>query len=119
MYICLSVCLYMYVRLCMYVCMYVRMYVCMYVCLYVCLSVCMSVCLSVCMYVCKYVCMYEIYTSWRKSIRERCSDFERKRVEHAALKRALRMQDDSAVPTDVLKELKCSVCGRFFCQRQV
>ena len=24
------------------------------------------------------------------------------------------MQDDSAVPTDILHELKCSVCGRFF-----
>ena len=34
-------------------------------------------------------------------------------MEQAALKRALQMQDDSAVPTDVLNELKCSVCGRF------
>ena len=34
-------------------------------------------------------------------------------MEHAALKRTLRMLDDSAVPTDVLNELKCSVCGRF------
>ena len=43
----------------------------------------------------------------------RCSNFERTWVEHAALKRALRMQDESAVTTDVLQELKCSVCGRF------
>ena len=50
--------------------------------------------------------------SWRKVIRERCSSFERKRVEHAELKRALRKQDDSAVPADVINELKCSVCGR-------
>ena len=28
--------------------------------------------------------------SWRRHIRERCSSFERKRVEHAELKRALR-----------------------------
>ena len=49
----------------------------------------------------------------RKLIRERCDNFELKRVEHAALKRALRMQDDSAVPTDVLNEPNCSVCGRF------
>ena len=33
-------------------------------------------------------------------------------MKHAALKCALRKQDDSAVPTDVLNELKCSVCGR-------
>ena len=52
--------------------------------------------------------------SWRKLIRERCSNLERKLVEHAALKHALRMQDYSAVPTNVLYELKCSVCGRFF-----
>ena len=50
--------------------------------------------------------------SWRKLIRERCSNFERKRVEHAELKRALRKQNDSAVPADVINELKCSVCGR-------
>ena len=48
--------------------------------------------------------------SWRKLFRERCSSFERKWVEHAALKRALQKQDDSIVPTDVLNELKCSVC---------
>ena len=29
------------------------------------------------------------------------------------MKRALRMQNDSAVPTDVLNELNCCVCGRF------
>ena len=52
--------------------------------------------------------------SWRKLIREGCGNFKRKRVEHAALKHALRIQDDSAVPTDVLHELKCGVCGRFF-----
>ena len=50
--------------------------------------------------------------SRRKVIRERCSSFEQKRVEHAELKRALRKQDDSAVPADVINELKCSVCGR-------
>ena len=50
--------------------------------------------------------------SWRKPIRERCSSFERKRVEHAELKRALRKQDDSAVPADIMNELKCRVCGR-------
>ena len=49
---------------------------------------------------------------WRKLIRERCSSFERKQVEHAELKRALRKKDDSAVPADVMYELKCSVCGR-------
>ena len=49
--------------------------------------------------------------SWRKLIRERCSNSEGKRVEHAALRRALRKQDDSAIPTDVLNELKCSGCG--------
>ena len=54
----------------------------------------------------------EIRASWRKLIRERCSNFEQKRVEYAALKRAPRKQDDSAVPTDVLNELKCSVCRR-------
>ena len=32
-------------------------------------------------------------------------------MEHAALRRALRKQDDSAIPTDVLNELKCSGCG--------
>ena len=48
---------------------------------------------------------------WRKLIRERCSSFERKRVEQAELKCALRKQDDSAVPADVMNELKCSVCG--------
>ena len=47
----------------------------------------------------------------KKQVRGRCSTFERKRVEHAELKRALRKQDDSAVPTDVMNELKCSVCG--------
>ena len=50
--------------------------------------------------------------SWRKLIRERYNKFERKRVEHAALKHAVRMQDASAVPTDVLHELKCTVCRR-------
>ena len=49
---------------------------------------------------------------WRTLIRERCSSFERKRVQRAALKRALRRQDDSVAPTDVLNELKCSLCGR-------
>ena len=29
------------------------------------------------------------------------------------MKRSLRMQDDNTVPTDVLHELKCSVCGCF------
>ena len=48
--------------------------------------------------------------SWRKLIRERCSSFEEKQVTHAELKRALRKQDDSAVPADVMNELKCSVC---------
>ena len=61
--------------------------------------------------------------SWRKPIGERCSNFHRKPVEHVALKSALRMQDDTGVPTDVLQELKCSVYGRFLltwtCQRQV
>ena len=54
----------------------------------------------------------ENHASWRKLIRQSCINFERKRVEHAALKRAHRKQDDNAVPTDVLNELKCSVCGR-------
>ena len=49
--------------------------------------------------------------SWRKLIRERCSSFERKRVEHAELKRAFRKQDDSAVLADFMNKLKCSVCG--------
>ena len=62
----------------------------MYVCMYVCMCVCVCVCVCVCMYVCMYVCIY---------------------VEHAELKCALRKQDDSAVLTDVLNELKCSVCG--------
>ena len=47
--------------------------------------------------------------SWRKLIRERCSSFERKRVQHAELKRALRKQDNSAVPADVMNKLKSSV----------
>ena len=34
-----------------------------------------------------------------------------KKKDLSALKRVLRKQDDSAVPTDVLNELKCSVCG--------
>ena len=55
----------------------------------------------------------QVRLTWRKVIRERCSNFERKRVDQVALKCALSMQDDSAVPTDVLNELKCSVCGRF------
>ena len=50
--------------------------------------------------------------SWRKLIRERCSSSEQKRVEHAELKCALRNQDDSAVPGDVMNELKCNVYGR-------
>ena len=50
--------------------------------------------------------------SWRKLIRERCSRFERKRMEPAELKRALRKQDDSVFPADVMNKLKCSVCGR-------
>ena len=33
-------------------------------------------------------------------------------MEHAELKRALRKQDDNAVPADVMTELKCSVCRR-------
>ena len=55
----------------------------------------------------------ENHASWKNLIRERCGIFEQKWVEHAVLKRALRMQDDSAVTTNVLNELKCSVCGRF------
>ena len=34
-------------------------------------------------------------------------------MEHAVLKRALRIQDDSGMATDFLHELKCSVCRRF------
>ena len=38
-------------------------------------------------------------------------------MEHAELKRAIRNQDDSAVPTDVPNELKCSVCGGLLLSR--
>ena len=66
--------------------------------------------------------LIENRASWRKIIRERCGKFERKRVEHNALQRLIRMRDDSAVPIDVLRELRCSVCGRFLlsqcCQKQ-
>ena len=51
--------------------------------------------------------------SWGKLVEERRSTFKLKLVEHAALKHVLRMQDDRAVSSDVLQELKCSVCGRF------
>ena len=55
--------------------------------------------------------------TWRKLVRKGCSEFEEKRVERAVLKRALRKQDESAVPVDVQEELKCNVCGRFLLSR--
>ena len=56
--------------------------------------------------------LIENCVSWRKLIRERCNSFEQKWVEHSASKRPLQKQDDSAVPTDLLNELKCNVYGR-------
>ena len=56
--------------------------------------------------------------TWRKLVRKGCSVFEEKRVERAALKHALRKQDESEVPVDVQEELKCNACGWFLCQEQ-
>lgn len=49
---------------------------------------------------------------WRQEMIERCGNFESSRIEHVKLKRALRKQDESAVPADIQQELKCRECGR-------
>ena len=55
--------------------------------------------------------------SWRKSVRQGCDDFEKKRVDHAILKRALRKQEENEITADVVQDLKCHICGRILLSR--
>ena len=51
-------------------------------------------------------------TSWRKSIRQGFYDFEKKRVDYAIIKRALRKQEEYELTADVVQDLKCHICMR-------
>ena len=49
---------------------------------------------------------------WRRLIRTGCDVFEKKRVEHYILKRALRKQEENDLIASLSQELKCIYCGR-------
>ena len=49
---------------------------------------------------------------WRNAVYVRCEIFEKRKVEHAVLQRALRKQDVNAIPTDIQDALKCEICSR-------
>ena len=49
---------------------------------------------------------------WRRLISTGCDVFEKKRVEHSILKRALRKQEENDLIASLSQELKCIYCGR-------
>ena len=51
-------------------------------------------------------------SAWRKVIFDGCKAFERKRIEHSNLKRALKKQDTSAIPDGFQSDHICNTCGR-------
>ena len=48
--------------------------------------------------------MTENRATWRKLVMEGCIEFEQKRVDHAALTRALRKQEENELTTNVVQD---------------